>query len=214
MNRTILYGAIGVVVLGAIAFFALSRGTTAPEMTNAEASGSIRELLAKNNVRCETRTTDTALRSTGTVYIASGKMSGDFTTEAPQGTVNTHFIADGSSIYTWQDGATEGVKLSAQAMYGLDPSEMTTTINNGQGTTTEKASPAPYNSNVEYTCEAWVPDNARFTPPSSVTFTDLSASQSASSSAGSSGALNINCSVCDQVQGEQRAQCLVALKCQ
>ncbi len=212
MNKILIYGAIAAVVLAGAVYFATIRGVSAPAASEDRASGSLKALMAKGDVKCEVETIDTAVRSSGTVYVAGGKMRGDMTAVTPQATFDTHVIADGAYVYTWLEGSAQGVKLSMQLASGSTSSPVTTIYNDGNGTTTDSGSPDIYNSNVNYTCEPWTPDTSIFAPPSSVEFNDLSAMTQGSASAG--GYSLPNCSVCDMVQGEQREQCRVAMKCQ
>ena len=67
-------------------------------------------------------------------------------------------------MYTWSSMTPQGIKMS-DAM-----------IANAQaGAKTTASGPVDSNTQVSYSCTPWVTDAAQFTPPSSVTFMDVSA---------------------------------------
>src|SRR5579863_2563832 len=55
---------------------------------------------------------DSSNNSSGTVYISSGKMRGDFQSQNNGKAEVTHMINDGSYVYIWTDGQQSGYKMS------------------------------------------------------------------------------------------------------
>lgn len=97
---------------------------------------------------------------TGTYFIDSGMVRGDFVTNAPElgGDILTSLIIDDSAVYVWSniEGKSFGTKTT------LAESE-------------ESEIPVPVgkNENVRYECKPWEQmERSIFVPPTSVLFTD------------------------------------------
>jgi hypothetical protein len=116
----------------------------------AEAGGSYQCTVASNVAVAET---------TGTVYIANKKIRGEFESFVPQAnmTVRSNFISDGMYAYTWSDMMPSGIKIKLDA-------EASTTTSGAQNN---------YEEMLDYSCKAWVADNAKFAVPASITFKEV-----------------------------------------
>ncbi len=100
---------------------------------------------------------DTASMSEGKVFIANGKVRGDFTSNVSgSGSVKSYMITDGSNIYVWSDSMKQGFKMKATA----------------QAETSGNTGAPDMNKQLNYDCDAWNTDAAVFTPPASITFID------------------------------------------
>jgi hypothetical protein len=122
---------------------------------------SLRALIAKGqSISCTFNQTLDGVASSGTVYVANGKMRGDFVSK-PSNTaaVNSHVIVDGQTMFAWSDGVSQGVKVTLDAQKQGQA--------NGSGPDLEKE--------IDYKCSPWSADTAKFATPSTITFIDLSA---------------------------------------
>jgi hypothetical protein len=98
--------------------------------------------------------------SSGTVYVSGRRVRADFTTTAQgYGAVNSHLIADGTSVYSWSSIMPQGIK-TAQADAGSDDD-----ATSGSGDTADQR--------YTYQCAPAQADATLFVPPSSVTFRTL-----------------------------------------
>lgn len=120
-------------------------------------SSSLTELLASNKAqKCTVKQEVAGIESNGTVYVAGGKLRGDFTsTGGVSG--NTHVIVDAGNVYTWIDGLGMGVKVAASAA--------------DAGASGQQA--VSMNQKLNYVCSNWSVDASVFTRPSGITFSDL-----------------------------------------
>ena len=151
-------------------------------------------------------------QSQGTLYIASNKVRGDFSSEVQGKTYTSHMINDGSYIYTWVDGMN-GYKFDAKYSQST----------NSEDKNSQYKSVDP-NAKYDYSCSGWNEDSSLFMPPSNITFSAImnpNANGGAGSSSGSGvkaqGSANANanaCSACDSLSGNAKIQCKAALKCQ
>jgi hypothetical protein len=117
--------------------------------------GSLRSLLATGkSVMC----TFTSDKSSGTVYVADGKMSGTFTA----GTYTGNMVSDGKTYYVWS--GTQGVKMSLDASTEAHANNSTQSQGN-----------VDINQNVDYKCSEWKKDESKFVLPPTVKFIDLQA---------------------------------------
>lgn len=159
MQNNSLWVGVGVVVLVVIAVIAFMRMGTPTDQSAATAESqpsesSLRALIASGALQKCTFSSDMQnATSEGTVYIAGGKVRGDFTATGGGQTQTGHFIMADNTTYVWADGMSQGFKTSlgtSSAQQQIDPD-------------------APGN----YNCEAWVPDQTLFALPATITFTDL-----------------------------------------
>ena len=229
MNKTILYAVGGIVVVGAGAYFLMNKpaGPATPggdtNTPTPGASMSMKELLGLGGAqRCTFTNTVENSESSGVVYVAGGKMRGDFTSVAAGQTIQSHMIVDGETSYVWSDAAPQGMKISFADM------------NAQRGENTNQS--FDVNEKVGYSCGAWTVDAGMFALPAGVEFSDLGAllppsgmpklqggagtvdPNSVTVPAGSAGGAmpggTAQCAVCNQVpEGDERMQCLEALGC-
>jgi len=175
---------------------------------------SMKELMASGKTqKCDFTSQSASSTSQGTVYIGGGKMRGDFSSTAQGKTMATHMINDGTTVYTWVDGMSMAVKMSAAAKMTNRPTPSNRTSQS-----------VDQNAKYNYNCSDWTQDNSQFTPPANINFTDMSAmmqqntttgtsGSGASAGAGTSASMKAQqCAACDGA-GAGKAQCLAMLKC-
>lgn len=149
--------------------------------------------------------------SAGEVYLAEGKMRGDFSSKVNGDTVNSHMINDGNNIYIWMDNQATGFKTSLQVMEEMSKEEGMTGVNQT----------VDLNKQVEYKCQERSVDGAKFAVPTEIKFQDIGAMMESvgkmrtdtPNSSIPSHAKAAACAACDNLQGEQQDQCKSALKC-
>lgn len=214
MKNYIMYGAVGVVVIAAGAYFMMGSSSqsslSSDEMNerNAQVSessvGTMADIMARGGAwKCTVSTTASGVTSGGTVYVADGKVRGDFTSQVPQaGTVEVHMIADGTYAYTWTNMMKTGFKMST-----AKPAET-------NDTPTAYAQDF-YNAKYDYQCSPWTADASKFVLPTDITFNDMSSMMpAAGAGAGASASGGPSCSTCDMIpDAGAKAQCRTALKC-
>lgn len=139
--------------------------------------GSLRAVAALGqNVTCEFESEDG--RSSGKVFVAGGKVRGDFETEVEgKGDVESHLIQDGQYAYVWSDSMSgQGVKAKTSAAASAQ---------------LRQAGALDWDAQVSYECDEWDADEDKFEVPSGTTFLDLGAtlggSATTSANGGSSG---------------------------
>jgi hypothetical protein len=125
------------------------------------------------------------------VYVASGKMRGDFSTVVNGQTNVAHMLIADNTMYTWIDGTDTGYKMSVEATAGDSGSQ----------------SQMDLNQPVDYDCGSWSPDQSAFNVPAGINFMTAG-------SFGTGAPDAAQCSTCDQLSGDAKAQCKAALKCQ
>lgn len=213
MNNKMLWIVIAIVVviiLGGGAYWFMSKQPQPSVSNSTEASDdapqSLKDLMATNRpMKCEFSNNN----DVGIVYVANGKVRGDFTTSANGQTMQAHMITDSETSYTWIEGMKTGYKISISAA----GQEATTNTNVAQ---------EQFNTDqkLDYRCDGWSADASIFILPSDVEFNDLSAMMPTTGSVnvntnaqGSAGAGAPNCSICDSIPSESRSECLTALGC-
>ncbi|KKR78314.1 MAG: hypothetical protein UU23_C0001G0078 [Candidatus Curtissbacteria bacterium GW2011_GWA1_40_9] len=124
--------------------------------------GSIRGLIDKDeNVTCSVKYLDNEM--SGTVYIAGGKVRGDFTTAEIGEMPENHMIQNGEYTYIWTN-LNQGIKMKI--------SEEATQVSPSPQSTASK--PLDLDEQIEMDCDKWSVDESMFVPPSDVSFSDLS----------------------------------------
>lgn len=140
----------------------------------------------------------------GTLYVASGKVRGDFVSVEGENQIKGHMIVNGNTSYIWTDDSKTGFKTTFDATTASTPSS-------SEVQKTEGINPV---QPEDYNCEGWIVNQELFNLPSGVTFSDINdlipsgVPTSTNSDSGS------QCSYCDALSGEQKAQCLSAMNCE
>lgn len=171
-TNIIAYIVVGVVVVAGIVF-AMTRGgdgetknygqsddMSQEQVSTSDTSAkSMKDLVARGeSLKCEFSQSVEGTESEGVIYVADGKVRGDFTsTVAAAGgqKFNSYMIADGSYTYVWSSMMQEGFKFPIQSS------------SSSQG---QAQGGVDYNQALDYRCESWNKDTSVFTPPASITF--------------------------------------------
>lgn len=178
--------------------------TPTPQPSAAMEKASLKSFMTMvGDQQCQFNDTETG--NSGTVYLNSGKMRGDFSSTVNGKPAATHMINDGTDAYIWMDDQATGFKTNLK------------TIEEMSGQTGVQQS-VDLNKQVDYKCTGWTPDPVKFAVPTEVKFQDMSKMlqdglkmmPSGSPSAASNAQA---CAACDNLEGDQQAQCKRALKC-
>lgn len=160
--------------------------TTVTTAAAAGTQGTLKTLLS--TTKPQTCTFDNNKGSTGTVYVATGKMAGDFTTTSQGNTVTAHMIVDSGYSYVWTGMTKMGFKIALVEAQ----KESTAASNQGVG----------LNETVSYSCKDWTVDASKFTLPADITFSTLNVPKAAAptgTSVTGTGAGATPCSACDNL---------------
>ncbi len=164
MTKTIGIVVAAVVVLGG-AWYVMSMNASGPAAPqgagdqgaaqNNAGTGTIGSLMAMGgSVMCDVDITG-ANPGSGTIYVSGGKMRGEFTVAAAGKTMHASMINDGQYIYSWTDMMPQGIKMAVSA---------------GSGTSGSANQGVDASTPVNYTCNAWTADTAKFMAPSDIKF--------------------------------------------
>jgi len=175
VKKSIIIGAIAVLVVvggGVATFAALNRdGASNNENSvslNSESNkatiqqASIEDLLTQNaSLKCTYSVTEENGLNTGTAYFSGNKnMYGEFVSPVNGKDMLAYIIRNGDTQYVWTKDSTDGFKIDVSA------SNKETQQRTSQEIDPEKK--------YEFSCVNWNKDESLFTPPASVTFTDIS----------------------------------------
>jgi len=184
MNRNTVIGGIIViiiVILGIWYFSTMNAGVAVPETatttstgtTGTGAAGTTGAATPSNpstfhsiftqsgNHECTYQQVGTDTKSTSVVYIADGKMRGEFRTTGAVTTADL-MIYNGGFLYAWKEGATTGKKTSISSLADL-PAAIPQDLTSGAifGVSAD---------NVSWDCHDWAKDSTLFNLPTYVTF--------------------------------------------
>lgn len=204
VNKKVIIAVVVVILLAVAGYLVFAKknsssSTTPPAATEQpQTASSLRDLIAQGISQSCTYSTD---KSHGMIYLADGKIRGDFnvTSVGSNGQTQTsvsHMIIMENTNYLWTEGMKTGVKMAFD----------------------QNATPAPVTSNTptnsfdanalnNYKCSPWVADESMFTLPAGVSFMTIA---SPVTSAGGNSSL---CSKCDSLSGNNKIQCMAALNC-
>jgi hypothetical protein len=154
--------------------------TTQQESKWSTFKASLKDLMDKNKaLKCSWQATDEdGNQMKGITYVQGKKFRQDVTITLPEEKnglkeMEVHSISDGQWMYTWNSVQPEmGMKINLakaqeQASQYATSSETNQQPNYQQG--------PDLNKKVEYKCEAWQPNESKFTPPSDINFMDPTA---------------------------------------
>jgi hypothetical protein len=162
MKTVQIIGGIIVLVLiaGALYFYAIKSPNSITVMPVTPLS--LKELIAQGvTQQCTAGAVASSTEAQGTFYINGSKVRGDFTSLQVGKPVNSHLIADGTTVYSWIDGTAVGLQTSELA------AKPVSTGGAQQG--------FDFDMKMNYTCSSWTADPAKFTLPPNITFKDMAA---------------------------------------
>lgn len=208
MNKKILIVIIFVLVLlggGVGAYLLMGSKSTTPGSQEAVSSSessaqkSLKDLIGLGQSQECSFSMDEG--SSGSVYVASGKMRGDFTTTSDSQTTLSHVLVDGQTSYLWMDGQNTGFKFTIDAADQPD----------GQSGQEGQAN-VNLDEKVDYSCKPWIADSSVFALPQGVEFSDMSQFTSPTGTQDTD-SKSAQCSACDSAPEDAQAQCRAALGC-
>ena len=202
-NKTVI--AVVVVVIVLVAGFFMFKGKSAPTnapadnssvATNPEApkQNSLKGLLTLGTSQ-QCTFNDTVSNNSGTVYVSSGQMRGDFSAQVNGKTEASHMISDGQTSYVWMDGTSTGFKMKFDA--------------STQGNTQSQGVDA--NKNMDFNCSSWIADASLFIVPAPVKFTDTTA-LTPSGSGTSDSSQSSQAAACASLSEPAKTQCLQSIQ--
>lgn len=221
MNTKVVIGVVAIIIIAAGAYYLVAKnnsmsGTQMPQTTVQNGPMSLQSLVAAGApVTCTFSTTTAQGEETGTMYIASGMVAGDFTMSGgTQGTIDAHMIIENQTSYMWTSMSTMGFKSTVI--------EQATSSSSNQGVN--------YNSPMDYSCQPWTVDSTKFNLPANISFTAAASYIPPAQGAGATGAGAVTpgggttgappvkgtaaqCAACNSLPSAQKAQCLAALQC-
>jgi len=169
--KTLIGVVVAIVVVGGGIWYVSTNKAEAPvdgmpaaSEDTAEGSGTLAELMKRaGSYKCTVEMKPTEANentaSSGTVYVADGKMRGDFTTVvAALGgkIVESYMISTDGYVYTWSNLLPQGMKMQ---------------ISTSGDTATQGGMDA--SAAVDYHCAPWNVEASRFTVPTNVKFTTV-----------------------------------------
>ena len=221
MNKLLIPSIIVALLVAAGAFYFLStqpkqRATTTTTTTQtaieqeasptpASVMTSLKELMTGGSQTCTYSTQiDGGGITAGTVYVSDGKMRSDFSITGEENTtIDGSMITDGEYMYTWSSAQPQGIKIAiTDEMKNAAPTDATA----GQAG-------IDLDQKIDYRCQPWVTDQSKFTPPTTITFTEMQLPPSDVATGSGVPTSAELCSACDDLEGEQQSACLTALKC-
>ncbi len=220
MNKNLLIGIVIAVIIIAGGGLYLTRSsnqtptsTTSgtpelPDINVTEPSDTKSFLGLMQGIRNQMCTFKDEAQNAGAMYSGNGKVRADFTGNAGGTVTNTHMISDGTNVYLWFDGATDGIKMTLED------------IEKDTANATNTAKSIDVNKQVDYNCSPWSVDNSKFSLPN-ITFNDLGAMIENSIGEIPDGTTPFNpsdptasqCAACASLPPEAATQCRQALNC-
>ena len=180
-------------------YFMSSKKTDSEEQQSAATN--LKDLIDKGIAQTCTFTVD---KSKGVVYVNGGKVREDFEITLDKEVIKSHIIITDNTMYNWSDGQKMGIKMA------FDPKATPVAVespNPGSGGEFNA------NTNMDYQCSVWLPDSGKFTPPSDIIFTSSNIPTLAAPANETSEDSSSQCAYCNVLTGDDKTQCLTALKC-
>jgi len=88
--------------------------------TVASGTATFHSIFTQNgNYECDFSQTSASAQGRNVIYIADGKMRGEFRTSSGNVTTATLMIYSGGYLYSWQEGATTGTKTAISSLSQL-----------------------------------------------------------------------------------------------
>ena len=220
MNNKVVIGIVVAVllILGIGGYFFVNKNQTptgsmsgSEAMTPGENSAqpqSFLDLLTGGAKKCTFAETTDQTQTSGTAYVANGKIRTDIASTVAGKEMNSHMILISPTVYVWTEGQANGFKMEVspekpdQAMGGTEKTPPT------EGVDVQKK--------MDFQCQSWIADNSLFDLPANVEFADMSSMMApkGSSAPAMENTKTLQCAACNNLSGDQKTQCLSALGCQ
>lgn len=172
MNIKVIFAILAIVVIGGAGVYFMAGNSTTPAMPENEGesmhsddvmnkdemtsfTGKLQDLLARTgSYRCSVSQEVNGAHTDGIVYVADGKLRGDFESSVQGITIESHMIVKDSNIYAWTPISPNGFKIpQAEATKPADE------------TTPSSQNYADFQQEYTYECAAWTIDETLFTLP-------------------------------------------------
>ena len=127
--------------------------------------------LQGEDLRCTFTQTSGTMENSGTAYMSAGSFRVDAITVDDGEQFTSNMIYDGETVYAWS--ASEEGEFAF--MFSIPPEELL----EQDELTAPDGSSVPLSEEVNYDCEAWDADAARFTPPQDLEFMDVASMMNA-----------------------------------
>lgn len=174
----------------------ITPGTTSTS-TDSKKPSSLKDLISKGIAQTCTYSNE---GGKGTFYVSGGKTRGDFETTAGSVTTKGHMIVDSGTSYIWMDGQKTGFKSTFDTSTTVEPSSNPSVSQSFDA-----------DASINYDCKPGVVDSSLFTTPKDVEF--MSFDSLTKPTTGSGSGTSSSCSYCSNLTGDDKTQCLTALKC-
>ncbi len=204
MNNKLLLAVSGVVIVG-VAAYVMMRGPTSDSPLGG-GKMSMKSLLASATAqKCTFTSTAGGSNTSGTVYVASGKMRGDFNSLVNSKNEKSHMIVSDNTSYVWAEAFPQGMKMSFANMESKGADKNAVSVND----------------QVDFSCTPWSADQSMFAIPGGVVFNNIDAMMPGSpkkDATGNTGGTGnnikaIQCGACDNLSGNEKSACRSALSC-
>lgn len=229
MNKKILISIVLVLIIGLVGFVLMNsssddgnplntlKKTTAEKVDEMTFTGDLKDLMLKGKpLTCSYAYVSEGYTSKGYFYVDGKRVRADMTSTDPQGVeVQAHMIQDGTYMYLWDETKPDqGIKMTIPSPAETPESEPSEVpfAQNQDGPDTNYVG--------DYNCDSWKVDEALFTLPSGVTFSDFSEQfqniQGKLDEAQISVPADVKaeqCEICNQLTGDSKTQCAQSLGC-
>lgn len=140
----------------------------------------------------------------GTVYLSSGRVRGEFEIETDEGVIDSNIISVDQKIYVWSDDSEQGVTFSVEEIEDVNEEE-------------QRPNTVDLEEKFDYQCSRWSVNEDFFVPPADIEFIDFGEFMDIESIMQSDQepiqGTQEQCAACEGLSGEARTQCLNALGC-
>lgn len=148
--------------------FGSSQTTGAPDPKydtpgKAAFTGSWNDLVTRGGeYTCAIETNGATADSSGTVFVSGANLYGAFVSKTAAGTITSHMLKNGETMYMWSDAYPQGIKTKATTAPGSS-----STQTSGQGISQSQS--------YSWNCVPGAGDDSHFVPPQNIKFMDLDA---------------------------------------
>lgn len=201
--KNIILGLISVTVITSIVYFAPSRVKENPIASEAKKTSVESLLKMTGSQKCTYSLDVEGIKTSGTVYINNGNMRADSKTFVQGKEIESHVILISETVYAWGAGMAQGVKMNIKGMKEQAMQQP------------NAAQSFDMTKEMNYSCTPYTYDASYFTPPTTISFMDVSQMMNQKINKVQSGTNTINsaCDACNSAPESARAQCRAALRC-
>lgn len=169
--------------------------------------GSLQDLMKKgSSLKCTWEVSEEGAVQKGVMYVSGDKFRQEVTVEGSDA-LSMNMISDGEWLYQWNPSNKQGTKMKYAEIAKMEEDMKAQGFEEVKEDDSMEGTAEALNQKINYKCEAWKVDNAKFVSPGDVQFTDATKALE-DLMKGAENMMQGMCDSCNSLPGTAKDECL------